>query len=419
MKGNTPQSEKKAAVKTRSLPTKLRTRPQTAVNETFLTASKWLRVAKYITAFVLVAFVLVMTTLCRDSITLDNFRYLARYLDVGSSFSGFSDDFATLNYTSDSQNTLAFYRNDIVISNSVGLRIKSTTDKDIYQNDLYYTDPVLLTGERYMLCYDLGGTSYSLHNTFASVYSANTQYAITDGALSDSGVFALVTGSSQYRSEVTVYDADFKAMCSVKKDKMIIDVSLSDEGDKLLVLSCGTADGAFFTEILLCDTKTGETDYSETFTGIMAVSASIWPDGSFTVLSDQGILFYDSYYNQRANYTFTTLPSSFCMQNGFIAVAVSHNLVGGDSTVTVLDTEGNTVRSAQITGKIVRMACQENAVCVLTSDKLYRISFADTDIQYCEVSSSCTDLLLCPKNGAYICYASQAVYLDFSQCFNR
>lgn len=412
-----PPSQKQEPKK--NLPTKLRERPRAQqVNETFMRASSILRVIKYITAFVLVIFIVVMMTVCRDSITVDNFRYLARYLDIGASYSGLSDTHTSMDYPTDRRTTLALFRNDVAVLNSTSLTIRSLSGNDIHSTDLYYQYPTLVTGNKYLLCYDLGAKTYSLHNTFSTLYEGTTDFAITDADISENGYFALVTGSSQYRAEVSVYNDDFELICSVKKDKIITDALLSHDGQKLLVLSCSTRNGAFYSEVLLCDTETGETDYCETFSDVMAVQGYIREDGSFSVLCDRSILYYDSYYNCVAQKELDTLPTACDFSETGTVYAVSHNLIGGDATVYIQDKTGEIIRTADIRGKILCTESADDAVCVLTSDGFYRIPYQGNDIQYCEVQQGCIGLMLCENQGLYVVYASRAQYYNFADCFD-
>ncbi len=383
----------------------------------FLRMAKKLRIVKYGVALCLIAFVSIMLTFFSDAITMENLRYMARYLDIGSSYSGFSDTYVDLTYQTSTRHDFSVYRGDIAVSGAVGLQIKSTTNRDIFSADLYYFYPVSCTGAKQILVYDLGSTGFSVHNTFSTLYSGTTDYAITAADMSDSGTFALVTGSAQYRSEVTVYDSDFEVICSVKKDKTVVDISLSPDGSHLLVLSCGTADSEFYSEIMICNTKSGETEYTETLNGQFAATADYRADGTFTIFTDASVLFYGADFGLITAYAPLKTPTAYCMQNGYTTLAVSHSLVGGDSTVTVLDALGTTVCTAEITGKIIRMSAAQNALCVLTADQLIYIPYRGGKVSSLVPDGSPSDFLLCSDAGGYICYQSGAQYISFAEAF--
>ena len=424
-KTDPPKREKRAVTEKKDEPKKKRLRvvhgapPRKTDNgaeteHVFLRMAKKLRIVKYGVALCLIAFVSIMLTFFSDAITMENLRYMARYLDIGSSYSGFSDTYVDLTYQTSTRHDFSVYRGDIAVSGAVGLQIKSTTNRDIFSADLYYSYPVSCTGAKQILVYDLGSTGFSVHNTFSTLHSGTTDYAITAADMSDSGIFALVTGSAQYRSEVTVYDSDFEVICSVKKDKTVVDISLSPDGLHLLVLSCGTADSEFYSEIMICNTKTGETEYTETLKGQFADYRA---DGTFTVFTDASVLFYGADFGPVAAYAPLKTPTAYCMQNGYTALAVSHSLVGGDSTVTVLDASGTTVCTAEITGKIIRMSAAQNALCVLTVDQLIYIPYQGGKTSSLVPNGSPSDFLLCSDAGGYICYRSGAQYISFADAF--
>ena len=83
-----------------------------------------------------------------------------------------------------------------------------------------------------------------------------------------------------------------------------------------------------------------------TYGGLMPLDAVFHPDGSFTVLCDGAVLFFDGDGNQLRRYALTgmTLVGAD-MGSGYVALIGAENALGSENRVVVLDTAGEELLS--------------------------------------------------------------------------
>ena len=77
--------------------------------------------------------------------------------------------------------------------------------KEIYSNSHGFESPVLKTSATRAMVFDQGGNEAYIYNLKEQKQSLKTDTEIINAAISDSGVYAVITRSESYASVVTVY----------------------------------------------------------------------------------------------------------------------------------------------------------------------------------------------------------------------
>ncbi len=110
-------------------------------------------------------------------------------------------------------------------------------DGNVYSSHtLQYKQPAMKVSEKYILCFDRGGTSWSLLNSFRILCSGTESADIINGAVSDDGYFAIAAERTEYKGSVTVYNRDGTDLSRWNSDSYLID-SFFTEKNRLTVVS--------------------------------------------------------------------------------------------------------------------------------------------------------------------------------------
>ena len=389
-----------------------------AVTEYYIKTAKRFRVLKYMTVLVLVLFVLVTVTLNREAITVENFRYLIRYLDINATVYSYSGGHRDIGYSADSELTFGMYRGDAVIADSTSLRIKSLGGSTMLDNTTYISNPVLLCGSKYLMLYDLGGNSYQIYNTFSELYGESCEYSISGAAMSDTGVYAIVTKSAEYRSIVQIYNKDFKMISRVYKDKLVMDTAFRSDGSLLAIVSAFNREGDFYTEVMVCDPYSDEPVFTASYQDLLPVSVCYHSDGGLTVICDKKILFFNERYELISEYAFGSRVPSYCKAgDGCVIAAMARNIVGDDNIFLIFDSAGRAVFEGELSGKIV---CAENLgteTYVLTSSALARVGRGREPVLYSPIEKNSIAMMLPGDGTVFICYTDNAVSYRLDSMF--
>ena len=111
--------------------------------------------------------------------------------------------------------------------------------------------PVMKTSNGRILLYDRGGQRLSVYSKSALSAGISSDYTIYAADISDRGTFAVSTNSDEYLSQVFVYDGNGENIIFkwFSAEKPVIDVSLADNRDAMVVGCVDVSDGGYLSSI--------------------------------------------------------------------------------------------------------------------------------------------------------------------------
>lgn len=285
-----------------------------------------------------------------EYITYDNFVYLIRDLD---SVKGSSDGFTTVNYTSDTTAIYRSFRNGFAVIGSqnaalydeTGVVLCSEKEKFSYQN--------ASTSDKYVLAYDIGGTSYSIYSTVTRVVKKTTDKPIISASVSNEGSYIVTTESSDAKYVTEVYNSDFKRTMSIYKDKYVIDSVISKDGGTFAVASVAEKGSEFFAEVTFYKDGSDSPLATHNYSMTMPIAAASYDNGSFSVIFDDCIRFFDSDGKVKSEKYFKDEQVSYfdVRSTGMVLVCETLSLNGG-YTFMSFDNSGKEICSANVNTKL-------------------------------------------------------------------
>ena len=390
-----------------------------SINHYFIDISRRYRMAKFLTVFLLIVFVLGMIAANRDDITVESFQYLMRYLDIDSNIYSYSSDGIKISYSTDKEINFDEFRGDFVIADSTAVNIYSMSGMNILNESSFISNPVIQSSGRHLLVYDLGGNSYALYNSFSKLYVETLPYPITGAANSDDGLYALVTKTQEYRSAVYIYNRKHELISRILKDKLVMDVSIKPDGSSILIVSAFNHNGDFQTEIMTCDPYSDSTAVSITHEDLMPLRAHYYEDG-FTVLCDNKLLFYTDGGILKNQYGYNgDIPAYSLITDDYAFIAFSENVVGDAHRLLIFDSNGTQTDEKFIEGQIVKLLCVENNLFVLTATNIIKTEINGNSAVIYLIEKNSIDLIAADNNTLFLCYPSYAVSIDISSVFSK
>lgn len=362
------------------------------------------RVLKFFTLFVLIVYIGVMFGMYHSEITYDNFMYLIKDLDTDIGLS--NEDFATVSFDEGSRVSLSLYRNRLAVC--------STDQFKLYNNsgaaELNYTHsmeyPGISSGDKYVLVYDIGGKTYSVYTTIARVLSKESDFEIQSAAMSKAGEYAICSRARENRYVVSFYDRNFRELSKVYKDKYVMTTAISDDGKNYCIASFEVKNSDFVCEVMFGALKSAES-YSVTVDGAMPLKSQFFSDGSFVVICDTVVLFFDSEGALKNTYNISGVTLSFAdIAYDKVLICGKENIVSDNNTVLLLDKSGNMLTTESVLGKISCAALGENHIFEAVSGSLRRVSF-DGDVKTDECALS-IEKLIPMSNSVLVCTSSEA-----------
>lgn len=403
-KGETALSKKESEIRVDGRPIE---------NPYYMKIYRKFRGARFVSILALILFVLMMLTVYSSEITLENFKYLMKYLDINVITA--PNEFQPVSYESGAEMDFAFYRGDFVVITESALNMYDQIGTLSVNSPLTTSTPTLAVSDQYLLAYDKGGYSYSVFNSFSALYTTTMEYPISSAAVSDEGVYAIVSRNRNYLSVVYVYDKNFNLIDKIQKDKYVMSVDISDDGKKLLVFSMyGDTVGEFCGELQLFNIETSTVEQTVPFTDQMPLKAVFNEnDGASLIFSDH-LSFYDSNLQPLSSQvTFDgNSASHFVLGDRFSAIAVSENVVGYKSTVTMYGLDGAKIADFSVSGQLTEMIAYGDCFYLLTSNRLY-VGSMDGSLKEIDVEDGALSVIASDDGEMiFVCYSNRAHTVD-------
>lgn len=374
------------------------------INRYWLSVSKRYRAAKYISLIILSVFLLGMLIFQRENITYANLVYLARDLDsdTQTGVGVYSD----ISYERSFDYDFSMFRGRVCVAGTQGFSLYSQSGSvDLEAKDIY-ADPRIEAGEKYALVWGAGEGDYSVYTTIARVLTAESEFDIEDGCVSDSGSYALLTKSKESRFMITVYNESFKSVTTYYKDKLVMDMALDTAGEYIAVASADVAGAGIKGELMIGKIGT-EDRKSYELEGMMPLTVEYTDDGSLVVVCDSGLVIFDG-EKEKARVSFDGMtPGAYDIEGDIIAISFPTNATLSQNTLKVFDTDGGAEYNIEINSKVSHVTTDgAEAVYAVGEGWATRLSLSDgktmtgsVDTQVVGVLSPAGNLIVCTPDG--------------------
>lgn len=366
--------------------------------------AKKFRLYKFIALTVLVVFLLGGFVLFENDITMENLRYLIKYLDFSSS-GAFSEE-GTIYYNSDSENRFYVFRGDLAIANKSGVTLYDRRGSAVMTDSFTMSSPACACGDKYLIVYDLGGYQLRVYNSFALLFDQTFDYPIQSANVNSDGSFCVVTSEKSYHSAVFVYDQNFKQIQQwFSSEKFAVDAELSDR-NILSISAIHVENGALISDLI--QLKIGKEEALSTFTVQEEMPFSHSADQKGALLLTDSKLRYIEDGKEVSSADFSDNSLKMIRYGEDLCAAVQDELsVGVSYRVRVFDRKANELLSRQFSVQIRDIEIWDKTVYVLTYTGLVIMESGKEAVEI-PLSGDYSDLGVLSKNCVILCSDSVA-----------
>lgn len=364
MKNTQIQKNGTAAVKKTGAGEKVKIRiKKNEVNEYFMEASERARHAKWISFGLLVVFLLVNLIFFRENITYSNVLYLLRDLDTGTY--AVSGEFASVTFGEENNASFALYKGKLAVSATSGFTLYNSTASVDVEDSAYMQNPAVVTGEKYVVAYDMGGNTYSVFNTMGKISGGTTEEIIEDCDVSDAGNFVLLQRSREAKYIATFYNSKLRAVKNYYRDAYVVDIALDKKGENLAMISADITNSGISCTIMLAKTASDESE-TVTVANAMPMAVKYFGDKLMVLCDSKAVVLSE---NEIVNeYSFSGSPTAFDFSDSGLAAVCSENAVGSVNSVCILNSDGSLANSFRVNEKIEKAALEGTDTVYLLFD---------------------------------------------------
>ncbi len=225
-------------------------------NRYYLSVSNVFNFARYVTIFLLIGLILIMFTVFSDIFTGENFRYLLKHIDINSSSQ--AGKFGNIYFGDTGKTLFDEFQGDMVLVFPGGIKIYDYRGAISLSSTNDTVNPRMSVSDKYILVYDRGDSDFYIYNCLSRLCTKKSNGNIIKGYMSDSGVFAVMSSSSEYSAVISVYDQNFELISEIKRRNSVTDFAISGDG-KYIVLSGTLIQNAQpLSEVCIYDLKSSD-----------------------------------------------------------------------------------------------------------------------------------------------------------------
>ncbi len=381
-------------------------------NEYYENISARLGLVQVVLFLGLFAFVVVSILANTRLITYQNFYYF--FQDLGASAETVDIfDADSVSYLTSEEQDFAIYRGGLAVTGNTSVTIFSATGRQTLSASVQFRNPTAVGKGKYLLVYELGGYRYALYNANTELHSGKTDTPIAGAAVSDNGMYALVSSEAS-SSTVSLYSDRFQLLNRYHKSGYVTDVSIDQEGDMIAILTSLPGGGLYSTKLMLAVPGEGKARAETEVATSLGLSCSFTDNGNVIVLTTEGVCSLSSNGSIREEYSFEEQELAlFDMSEDGLAVVLKKNRVSDKNIVIVFDKNGKIVYNEVVSTDVLQITRSEKSVFWMTDDGVQRVNLGTRAAAFAPCSTDKVRLLAIGDAEVLCCSAKKAIYLSF------
>lgn len=307
----------------------------------------------------------------RDRINLDAIKRYFTYRSLERSDSGQIDAFQ---FDSSGRGGFSSLGDDLLVWSSAGIRLYSSSGVEYLNDSLSLLHPMADIRDDAAVVYDAGGTTLRVYADRAQIFSLDAEqgHEILSARMGPGRTLAVVTRETGYKGVVTLYGSDFQPTMAIRiSTRYVMDAIPSQDGKTIAVLTVGQSNNTFESTLALYD-RAGDEAFAQCSLGNNAILDLSCSGGVFWALGETclSIVSTNGATNLTCDYGGAYLKDYSLGGDGYAALLLGKYRAGSSTTLTTVDTKGETIATLDLEDQILDLATSGRYVAVLTASTL-------------------------------------------------
>ncbi len=384
-----------------------------ARNEYYENISAGLGIVQVVLYLSLFAFVVLSFLTNTNLITYQNFYHFFQDLNASAErVDIFSHD--SVSYSTDEEQSFTLYRKGLAVAGNTGVTIFSATGRQLVSHGIQYNDPVAVGSGKYLLVYERGGKQYSLYNANTQMHTGKTEYPISGAAVSDSGMYALISSASDANSAVYLYNNRFALINIYKKGGNVLDVAISADGRRIALLTVTPNEGGVSTSLMLAEPGKGSAIAEKVIASSVGIRCHFTESGKIAALCSTGLAYLSGNGELELFYDFEgKIPAAADFCGDGVAICLKKSAISEKNIAIIFDKSGKIVYNDVIPKNINSLAYWEGVLFLTDYSGVSRLDLDNGQIYFEEYATDGKKLLAVSEKEVLLCSPQKAVYITF------
>lgn len=383
-------------------------------NEYYENISAGLGVFQVILYLSLFAFVVLSFFRNTNLITYQNFYYF--FKDLGASAESVDTVAAdTVSYPTSDEQSFTLYRKGLAVAGNRSVTVFTATGRQTISKSVTYKSPIAIGSGKYLLVYELGGTQYSLYNSYTQIYAGKSDFPIFGATISEEGMYALLSRSEEYTSVVSLYSSHFSLLNRYNKNGYVMDLALNEKGTQLAILTSEVQNGLFQTVLSLHEPKSADVGVSVSIGNSVALSCAYTASGGVSLLCGDRYCYVTQKGELREEYFFDGEEIS-CMElaSDGAVLCLRSDAISEKKHFIVFDKNGKMVYNESAEMHVTSVCREENSVFFMTRRGVTRLNLRDGSISEHLCHTENIRILAINEDEVLLCSPQKASYVFFN-----
>lgn len=304
---------------------------------------------------------------------------------------------ATENLKVHDGNIFALSDTSFEIINSSGKLVRRVKHK--------FSNPCLKISGVRQLIYDIGGKNFKIESCSESLYGKETNKEIITAAISDSGVYSLVTRSVTHIAELTVYNKNniekYKYSFS---DSYVTDMILSADGKEGLVSTISAQNGEIVSTIYILDFKSETPKAQFKLENNIVSKVEYMSNGKIIAIGDKYMSFINTKTKTPDNYFYNDKILKFYEINKEYGVYCCMSSSDDKSNDDLIFINSSGKKNYEITSpeNLTNVSWRKDKIVGLSSDKIISLNENGKINGYIKTKHHDKKIILLPGSNAYV-----------------
>ena len=357
----------------------------------------------------LILVVVIAFFLLSGNLSYEKFFYLAKDIKLANDYVNSVHD--TITYNSGNSQVFASYRGGIVVASRESISIFSAGGRELLSSNHSYGNPQLAISNKQVLLYDVGGTQFSLYNSFKKTQEEKLNYTIYGATMAPNGDFAIITKSDKYNSVVMVYKQNGTVYSYGFSSGRVCSASLSDNGKQLAVLLINSNGSEMKTELRLY--SVGKDEYKSaniSFSGV-PFAVNILDGGNIFVVGAHGVNVFSSNLNLTGEFLTDNEIYLYSFGEDNIAVAYVSDK-GGKTEVLLLNRKCKAENKYLLEEGLIDVCLYKDSLFLQELSGFRRVDTKNGKSYAVEMIASGFEMIAIDKDTLVICNEYYAKFIE-------
>jgi hypothetical protein len=368
---------------------------------------KRLYLAKRLIFVVIIIYIAVFVILNTSYLSFDNIRRFAHSAKTAlTQTSATKNDVIT--YPSGSIPVFAPFKDGLAVIDDSLLSVYSKDNIRFSYHNLNFRHPVMRVSDEYILCYDRGGKTLKVFNSFDLLFEKEFSDIIINASVDNSGRVAVLTDKYGYKGQLTLFDGSFRErFLWYSADAYLTDVYFTATNTVSVVTVTQQLEN-LNTVVYSLNYSAGEERGSVTSNGNFPLSSVRKNDGSIEILSESGLVSFRSGGCNNIYYYGSLTPHKFYQGDKYTVISYKTAAQNDLYIVCAEDIAGNTLFE-QSFHNVRSVSAVGDTIFVLTSDTFFILDAAGNTVSTTEAPAGVTGIV--PGRSKLVLFGAEKAYI--------